>query len=290
MIPLNNRQQAPWAGAAIVARSVISPRGSGLAMQDIAPKFMQGNGGLLLVEPSAERRNRLAGMLAGTGNRLEVVESRKEALKVLAVEQIAVVVTAPRLPDGFWTDLVNDSFGMPASPSIVVAAGESATPSKAEVAALGGYGLLPKDPLEGDVCIVIRQAVQHWARRNFSENVPHVLVVDDERMIRELIVRILEPNGMTVKTARDGRQAVELARTDSAISVAILDWRLPGISGELVYDELAAIRPGIKAIVASASMPLEVEQAFRGRKVEAFLGKPFYIERLLETVKTALAT
>ena len=281
----------------------VAASGSRHTTQNIGPTFMPGNGSLLLVEPNDDHRRCLAEILAPTAGTITAVGGRNEALRALTTGQVAVIVTAAWLPDGHWPDFVSDTAEMPTRPNIIVKACETETPSRAEVLALGGFGVLPENPQETEAKLLVRFAVQEWSRRvnraavateiagtyQDAPGIPHVLIVDDERMIRDLMVRILELEGITVKAAHDGEEALELARGDSAISLAILDWHLPGITGERVYDELTVLRPGIKAIVASGDLPLDVEYAFAGRKVDAFLPKPFKIEPFVKAVKSALA-
>lgn len=118
---------------------------------------------------------------------------------------------------------------------------------------------------------------------------PHVLVVDDECMTLKLVASILLSLGLEVSTAENGHQAVDLLRRNARISVTILDWRMPGMSGEQVFDQIAAIRPGVKVIVVSGDDCVEVERAFSGRNVIRFLPKPFNTETLVSAVKSALA-
>jgi DNA-binding NtrC family response regulator len=118
---------------------------------------------------------------------------------------------------------------------------------------------------------------------------PHILVIDDERTILELVSRILEPEGLEIRTAEDGNQALVVAGNDPEIRLAILDWNLPGMRGERVFDELTAVRPFIKVIVVSGSSQAEVERAFLGRKVAQFLPKPFKTQTLVAAVRSALA-
>jgi len=118
---------------------------------------------------------------------------------------------------------------------------------------------------------------------------PHVLVVDDECMILKLVAGILLPHGLEVSTAENGDQAVDLIRRHACISVTILDWQMPGMSGEQVFDRIAAIRPDLKVIVISGDSRWEVERAFAGRDVIRFLPKPFKAAALVSAVKSALA-
>lgn len=119
--------------------------------------------------------------------------------------------------------------------------------------------------------------------------VPRVLVIDDDCEILELVARILGAEGLTVRTAENGLEAIDLAQGEPAISLAILDWQLPGMGGEQILDRLTAIRPGIRAIVATGGRAGDVQRAFSGRRVDYFLAKPFDVGRLVAAVKSALA-
>ena len=118
---------------------------------------------------------------------------------------------------------------------------------------------------------------------------PHVLIVDDEPMILRLIESVLQKEGFHVQTAQSELAAVEAVRRDGSVVLAILDFCIPGTSGELVFDQLAAVCPSIKVIVASGEDLEEVEQAFSGRNVGCFVRKPFENGTLVAAVKSALA-
>jgi len=119
-------------------------------------------------------------------------------------------------------------------------------------------------------------------------SVPRILVIDDEDMVRNFVGHILESEHFEVCTAKDGGSAVDLFRR-GAFSLVILDWHMPGLSGESVFDSLAEIRPGVKVIVASGECPEDVKCAFHGRNVLQFIPKPFPIDDFVAAVKTALA-
>ncbi len=62
------------------------------------------------------------------------------------------------------------------------------------------------------------------------EQLPHILIVDDDREIRELLARFLERNRFRVTTARDGREA-RRAWSNGHYQLVVLDLMLPGESG-----------------------------------------------------------
>jgi CheY-like chemotaxis protein len=117
----------------------------------------------------------------------------------------------------------------------------------------------------------------------------HILVVDDERTVRELMVVVLKREGLDVQSAEDGYEAVARVQTDASIALIILDWRMPGMMGDETLDRIVAVRPNVKIVVASGDTPSDVKDAFSGRRVEGFVSKPFRAETLLTTVRSALA-
>jgi DNA-binding response OmpR family regulator len=66
-----------------------------------------------------------------------------------------------------------------------------------------------------------------------------VLVVEDERKIRDLLRSYLEHDGLTVITTGSGAEAIQLAR-DTAPDLIVLDLRLPDVPGEEVAREVRA--------------------------------------------------
>jgi CheY-like chemotaxis protein len=111
----------------------------------------------------------------------------------------------------------------------------------------------------------------------------HVLVVDDDRDIRETIQEILEYEGYEVATARNGLEALAVAR-DARPMVILLDLFMPVVDGtefrrRQQEDQALA---GIPVVVISAAAGLEERIASLG--VAAHLEKPLDIEALFATV------
>ena len=70
-----------------------------------------------------------------------------------------------------------------------------------------------------------------------TENTPHVLVVDDDWMARELLEAHLDAAGYRVSSAGNGKKALEIARND-APDLIMLDAKLPDMSGFEVCKQL----------------------------------------------------
>ncbi len=68
---------------------------------------------------------------------------------------------------------------------------------------------------------------------------PHILVVDDDREIRDLLGRFLDGHGLRVTTAADGRE-MRRALDDWKIDLIVLDLMLPGEDGLTLCRKLRA--------------------------------------------------
>lgn len=113
-----------------------------------------------------------------------------------------------------------------------------------------------------------------------------VLVIDDDDGTREITSDCLERAGMRVLLAAEGEAGVEQFRQYAdEIAVVILDRTMPGVSGEEVFDRIRAIRPGVKILLMSGYAEGRASEAFAGRQLSGFIGKPFLPEELLAAVQ-----
>ena len=110
----------------------------------------------------------------------------------------------------------------------------------------------------------------------------HVLVVDDDDAIREVVQAILETEGFHVSTAANGREALDqIAR--SAPALVLLDLQMPVIDGWQVQARLRTERPEVPVVVMTAGRHARLEAA--QHRAAGYLGKPFDIADLLDTIE-----
>ena len=112
-----------------------------------------------------------------------------------------------------------------------------------------------------------------------------VLVVDDEKIVRETTVLTLENLGYDVLSCSDGSEAVELYRKSwEKIDLIILDLMMPVLTGNDTYDEMRKINPKAKVILASGySLNKEAQRAL-DKGATAFIQKPFKITEFSSAV------
>lgn len=116
-----------------------------------------------------------------------------------------------------------------------------------------------------------------------------ILVVDDERPVRDLARKVLERYGYKVLLADGGPAAINtFKRHPGDISLVILDASMPGMSGAETFPELRKVRPEVKILVSSGYSELETMKAFPGQRVTGFIQKPYTSRGLAEKVSSAM--
>ena len=100
-----------------------------------------------------------------------------------------------------------------------------------------------------------------------------ILVVDDEKSVRDLLQRFLSKEGYQVTLARNGNEAIEKSRRE-AFNMLIVDMRLPDMEGTDVVRKIKQIDPETDAIVLTAFPSLESSLEALKLKVADYVLKP----------------
>lgn len=110
-----------------------------------------------------------------------------------------------------------------------------------------------------------------------------VLVVDDERLICELLIAALTSAGFEVTAVGTGEAALRMLDLDT-FAVALVDIRLPGMDGVSVLEQLHA-RPARPAVILMTGYPdTSTESRLGALSHEGLLRKPFSIREMLRVV------
>lgn len=124
-----------------------------------------------------------------------------------------------------------------------------------------------------------------------ENNIPpkKILVIDDERDIRDGCERILSRMNLGILTAPDGRTGLELLGKED-ICITICDIKMPGMDGIEVLSQIQARYPSVIVIMITGFST--VENAIEAMKKGAydFISKPFTPDQLRIVVKRALET
>ena len=116
-----------------------------------------------------------------------------------------------------------------------------------------------------------------------------VMVIEDEETVMDVSKAMLERLGYRVLQAKTGDEAFHVAKQfDGKIDVALLDIMLPDMDGKAIYPLLKDIRPDMKVIVCSGYSSDGPAQEILNAGAQAFIQKPFSINKLSENLRTVL--
>ena len=111
----------------------------------------------------------------------------------------------------------------------------------------------------------------------------HLLVVDDEVILVELLVEFLKSVGHKADEARNGQKALELA-TAKDYDAILTDLKMPGLDGQGLYERLCKIKPHMarRFIFSTGDLANPRTQAFFQAAGCPYLSKPFKLESILK--------
>lgn len=113
---------------------------------------------------------------------------------------------------------------------------------------------------------------------------PKVLIVDDEKGLRQGTKRLLESEGYSVVTAENGAEGID-AGTKTEFDMAIIDLKMPDIEGTQVLKKIRETHPNTVCYIATAYASYDT--AIESTKLGAYsyIPKPFTPEELLQQLK-----
>jgi two-component system response regulator MprA len=114
-----------------------------------------------------------------------------------------------------------------------------------------------------------------------------ILVVDDDRAVRESLRRSLSFNGYSVALAQDGLQALEMIATDRPDAL-VLDVMMPRLDGLEVCRQLRSAGDDLPILVLTARDTVSERVAGLDAGADDYLPKPFALEELLARMRALL--
>jgi CheY-like chemotaxis protein len=116
-----------------------------------------------------------------------------------------------------------------------------------------------------------------------------ILLVDDENEVAELASAMLTDEGYRLILARDGFEALRIyQQIGKQIGLVILDFFLPVMDGDAVFDELRAINPEVAVVLSSGFAEQSKLGNMLAQGLKGFIPKPYTREKLLEQVRSTM--
>lgn len=127
---------------------------------------------------------------------------------------------------------------------------------------------------------------------SISEILPgheHILVVEDDALVRDYVVSQLTAFGYQVISANDGQQAIEILESDQVIDLLLTDVVLPeGLNGRHIAEKAVKLRPSLRVLYTSGYTENSIVHHGRLDPGVMLLSKPYSREELAIKVRIAL--
>lgn len=117
-----------------------------------------------------------------------------------------------------------------------------------------------------------------------------VLVADHDPASLQATEEMLTEEDYRVISVRDAFEAVSIyGRLWTAIDLVVLDFSMPGLSGDLIFDEMQTINPNVAAVISGGYTHPDKLREMLGRGLSGFLPKPYTREKLIRQIQQVMA-
>src|SRR5271154_814070 len=122
---------------------------------------------------------------------------------------------------------------------------------------------------------------------HFPEDRPRILVVDDEKVIRDMLADFLGMEGYTVRTAEDGQSALgELEK--GHYDLVISDLKMPRMGGIALLDEIGKTAPDALTVIMTGFGTVETAIDAMKRGAYDYVLKPFKLDEVVHVVQRGI--
>ena len=116
-----------------------------------------------------------------------------------------------------------------------------------------------------------------------------ILIIDDEKTVRNVTRLMLERAGFKVLEASDGKEGVEIFRENkNDIRAVLLDLTMPVMDGEETFRKLREIQETVPVILSSGYREQNATERFSGKGLAGFIQKPYRASDLIDKIREIL--
>ena len=117
--------------------------------------------------------------------------------------------------------------------------------------------------------------------------ITRILIIDDDENIRKVLTTILEDEGYDVESVDTAKKAIERTRR-KFYNLALIDIRLPDMEGIELLTKMKNTTPKIRKLIITGYPTLQNAVEAVNRGADAYIMKPFEMEKVLEEIKDQL--
>ena len=126
-----------------------------------------------------------------------------------------------------------------------------------------------------------------WPLPRLGVNVGHILLIEDDPRIQEIVERGLGARGFTVTSASDGSSGLELV-SKLEVDLILLDLKLPGVRGTEILEAIRVTKSRTPIIVLTALDDVTSKVGSLEAGADDYVTKPFSIEELVARIRARL--
>lgn len=117
----------------------------------------------------------------------------------------------------------------------------------------------------------------------------YILLVEDEPDVADVASEMLAEEGYKVVIAHDGFEALKIyEQMGKQVGLVILDYFLPVIDGDAVFEELRSLNPDVNVVLSSGFAEQSKVGSMLAQGLRGFIPKPYSRAKLLEQVRSTL--
>lgn len=120
-----------------------------------------------------------------------------------------------------------------------------------------------------------------------SQKPARILIIDDDENIRKVLQTILADEGYYTDAVETAKKGIEKSQSDF-YNLALIDVRLPDMEGIELLTKLRDTKPKMRKIIVTGYPTLQNAVAAVNKGADAYVMKPFDVEKILLTIKEQL--
>lgn len=158
-----------------------------------------------------------------------------------------------------------------------------------------GYIFIDSNPGSGTIVKIYFPKIERTrpsfpANQSFdSKHGISILLIEDDAAVMNVTRAMLKRKGYTVLQATTGKEAIEIARSyKKTIHVALLDFVLPDMNGDIIFPVIQKLHPEMKVICLSGYAVTDSIKSLMESGVRAFMGKPVSMKELTQKIDEIL--
>ncbi len=136
---------------------------------------------------------------------------------------------------------------------------------------------------------VREEAPQYRSKEAIEASKHHILLVEDEEHLRELLESILQSRGYKITIASNGQEAYhQFQQLSSKIDLVLTDIKMPEMSGKELQELVHKLNPETKMIAITGSIGVSESRSIMQEGFKAVVEKPFDIQEVLDTIRSVI--